>query len=438
MSLVRILAISLFLGINAMAAQPGSQIRLSEIPKISMPSVNMKRLEREDAYSKVLNEAPRFAYTHNVSIDTTNSGSWEMNSQESVWRLRIDSQKALSLNFGFTDFYLPKSASLMLYSADGKMTRGPFNASANNADRQLWTPVIFGQEVVLELRVANHERAQVALHLTAVNHDYKGFGRPKAAKQVKSGSCNLDVACVADQTEYDGIIRSVAVISKGGSRFCTGFMVNNVNNDKRPLFMTAYHCGIRSTAAASLVAYWNYNNSTCREANSSASGNRGDGPLAQFTSGAKLLVEGAASDFTLVEFNQAPKEEFGVHYAGWDASDVAPTAAIAVHHPNTDEKRISFENDATSITKYLKDEALADGTHIRINDWDIGTTEPGSSGSPLFDQNRRIVGQLHGGYAACGNDDADWYGRIAHSWKLGLNKHLDPNNTGHTFVDGID
>ena len=30
-----------------------------------------------------------------------------------------------------------------------------------------------------------------------------------------------------------------------------------------------------------------------------------------------------------------------------------------------------------------------------------GVTEPGSSGSPLFDQNHRIIGQLYGGAAAC-------------------------------------
>ena len=40
-------------------------------------------------------------------------------------------------------------------------------------------------------------------------------------------------------------------------------------------------------------------------------------------------------------------------------------------------------------------------------------TEPGSSGSPLFDQNRRIIGTLHGGFAACSNNQSDWYGRFS-------------------------
>ena len=83
-----------------------------------------------------------------------------------------------------------------------------------------------------------------------------------------------------------------------------------------------------------------------------------------------------------------------------------------------------------------------DGTHVRITDWDLGTTEPGSSGSPLFDQNHRIIGQLHGGYAACGNDDSDWYGRFFTSWTGGgsptnrLSDWLDPISTGQPALDG--
>ena len=39
---------------------------------------------------------------------------------------------------------------------------------------------------------------------------------------------------------------------------------NNTARDKRPYFVTAAHCGISTANAASLVVYWNYQNSTCR------------------------------------------------------------------------------------------------------------------------------------------------------------------------------
>ena len=107
-------------------------------------------------------------------------------------------------------------------------------------------------------------------------------------------------------------------------------------------------------------------------------------------------------------------------------------------------KCISFDYDATQITTYLGTSTPGDATHLRIVDWDVGTTEPGSSGSPLFDQNHRVVGQLHGGYAACGNNSSDWYGRFFKSWTGGatnatrLSNWLDPGSTGATTVDLLD
>lgn len=69
---------------------------------------------------------------------------------------------------------------------------------------------------------------------------------------------------------------------------------------------------------------------------------------------------------------------------------------------------------------------------FRVIDWDEGTTEGGSSGSPLFNPNFRIIGQLQGGCAACGNHLADFYGRLPVSWLGGgisssrLSNWLDP------------
>jgi hypothetical protein len=68
-------------------------------------------------------------------------------------------------------------------------------------------------------------------------------------------------------------------------------------------------------------------------------------------------------------------------------------------------------------------------------------TEPGSSGSPLFDENHRIIGQLYGGAAACSgnvnNGQLDYYGRFNESWDLGASEYLDPTGTGVTVWDGF-
>jgi hypothetical protein len=212
-------------------------------------------------------------------------------------------------------------------------------------------------------------------------------------------------------------------------------MVNNSAQDSTPYFMTAYHCGISSSNASSLVAYWNYETSVC--------GGTPDGSLSDWQSGAYFRAGYSSSDFTLVELDSDPDPAWGVTFAGWDRSGNNATTAIAIHHPSVDEKRISFEYASTTTTSYLGTSVPGDGTHERVIDWDVGTTEGGSSGSPLFNQNHRVIGQLHGGYAACTNNSSDWYGKFSVSWSGGgssssrLRDWLDPGNTGATYVDTL-
>ncbi|MEC8422502.1 MAG: hypothetical protein VX000_01930, partial [Myxococcota bacterium] len=72
-----------------------------------------------------------------------------------------------------------------------------------------------------------------------------------------------------------------------------------------------------------------------------------------------------------------------------------------------------------------------------------GTTEGGSSGSPLFSEEHRVVGVLTGGQAACGNDASDWYGRLAYAWEDGsssnrrLKDWLDPDDRGDETIDTL-
>jgi hypothetical protein len=136
---------------------------------------------------------------------------------------------------------------------------------------------------------------------------------------------------------------------------------------------------------------------------------------------------------------------FDAYYAGWDRSDTAPDSAVGIHHPDGDMKKISFEDDPLSITAYLGDPSPGDGTHLRVANWDLGTTEGGSSGSPIFNSNKHITGLLHGGWASCYQpNERDWYGRIYSSWTGGgtpatrLSDWLDPNdiNSGAISLDG--
>ena len=414
---------------------------LDMVETLVMPAVDVPALLLEDEARAAQGLPPRFAQPIPVDVTPGNHGTWEsLSDGTSIWRLRILSKGALSLNLGFTRYRMPDGGSLSLYPPDRSRVVGPFTAADNEDHGQLWSPILLGDEIVIEISLPTNQVENLELALTSVNHGYAVFGR---SHTITSGVCNVDVVCPEGDAWQDQI-RSVAVISTGGSTFCTGFLVNNTAQDLKGYFMTANHCGIDAGNAASLVTYWNYQNSWCRPVNDPINGQPGDGQLNQYNTGSFFRSSYSSSDFTLVELDDPINPDFNVYWAGWDHSGADATNATAIHHPNTDEKRISFEYSPTTVTSYLGTTVPGDGTHVRITDWDLGTTEPGSSGSPLFDQNHRIIGQLHGGYAACGNDDSDWYGRFYTSWTGAgspasrLSDWLDPENSGQLFLNGRD
>ena len=382
--------------------------------------LDVNALHDKELASETKGEAPKFAVPHKVSIKP----SWEKSKNGYVWTHQVTAPNAVSLNFGFSKFHLPEGAELNIYSADRSQFIRTFTALDNNQAKELWTPVIMSDDVVIEVSSPADVVGQVEVELGQVGQGFRTFGQ----STLKAGSCNIDVACSESQG-WEDEVNSVGVISTGGSTFCTGFMVNNTANDKTPYFMTAAHCRINANSAPSLVVYWNYQTSQC--------GGSRDGKMTDFQTGSVHLVSGTRSDFTLVKLNSQPKAEWNVRYAGWDASENVGSPAVAIHHPNVDEKSISFENDPTVPSSYGGSTSPGDSTHVKVTDWDKGTTEPGSSGSPLFDLNHRVIGQLHGGGAACGNDLPDYYGRFNTSWKAGLKDHLDSAKTGHLTTDTI-
>ncbi len=413
------------------------------IPQLVLPEINTDSL-RTVSISQRKSGAPlTFARAFDVDVSPGEQGIWQTNAKGmSIWQLCIVSKGAFSLNLGFDEFELPAGAALFLYDPAMREIQGPVLPADNEYHDQYWSPVLPGDELVLELQAPADQRNRVRLHLSKVNHDFMGF------HQALSGSCNLDVVCGAENgwgivEPYRDIIRSVGAYSLNGTIICTGFLVNNARQDCRPYFMSANHCGITSGNAPTMVVYWNYQNNQCRQPNTPASGQPGNGSLATFNSGAIFRAAYAPSDFALVELDDPVNPEANAYFAGWNAAEQTPAdTLICVHHPNNQEKRISFSFTDAFPTDWGNDQPNPAGTHMIVPHWNVGTTEGGSSGSPLFDKNGLAVGQLHGGFAACGNQGFDYFGRLYSSWAGGntpansLRSWLDPDFTQITQLAG--
>lgn len=504
-----LLSAALCCGVASAAESPtpqsfaGNYGALSQVAVANYPALDLSRVAAEDALREANGQPHRFAIAHDSSIDAKLAGSWEQHGDMSVWRYRVKAAGASSLNFGFTQFHLPQSARLYIYDADKRQVAGPYGANKNEPHGQFWTPIIASDDVVIELDVPTAERDQVTLVLGRINQGYRGLGGgskdyhqpdvggPKLGKtcspdQINSGTCNMDVACLDDSDPWNDPRRSVGAITLNGSDDCTGSLINNTADDRRMLFITASHCGLTPSSSPSAVVYWNYEWPTCRTPGTSASGqsnppnpnmsNSGATFIAKtpspFDSGCNSGNNTKCSDNTLVELDDPPNPDFNLYWEGWDRRTTAaqcsqsttdPTSTeglcATIHHPNVDEKRITFvkrDFEVGGISNGI-------GTHWHAY-WDPTppilpnipapqppslppqVTEPGSSGSPLYTSNQRLIGVLSGGPSACGATGeslSDYYGQLALAWEgLGtpttrLKDALDPLGTEPEFIDGI-
>ncbi len=412
---------------------------LATVAQIAVPELDLAK-ERADAAKRPSNTPIRFAKDYQTTLDIKQVSTIEVVGNRTVARLRINAPKALSINLGFTSYNLPKSGQLFLYSPDYRSIVGPYGAADNEDHGQLWTPIVAGDDMIIEYSADSGEFALADLSLSAINRGFSGFGVPRDLLVDKSGACNVDVVC-PEGDDWRAEINAVAAYTRNGIDMCTGSLVNNTAQDQKPYFLTAAHCGVTAANASTVVTYWNYESTLCRTVGSAENGTPLPKPNTTMT-GSTLVANYAPSDFALLELDDAVPTEYAPYWAGWNAQSGDFASVVAIHHPGVEEKRISFENQTTQTTGYNSNTVPGDGTHIRVVDWDLGTTEGGSSGSPLYDPNHRVVGQLHGGGAACGNDLSDWYGRVSVSWNGGgtsatrLKDWLDPTNSGVLVLDG--
>lgn len=417
---------------------------------LTLPGVDLDKSLAEDRAAAGKGVPLRYGLASTVEtlwVDAHDSqgGEWRtLPDGRLLWRAQVTAPDVRSLDFGFERFRLPAGAELWIVGAGRDNVQGPFTDADNPASGQPFhTPFVVGDSATIELVLPADRRAFVDLRLRSATRAYRDVLQPWAVE--KSGSCNVDVACPQGDAWRDQI-NSVGqyTFSTGGSSYvCTGQLVNNTRSDRAPLFSTANHCVSTAAETASIVVYWKYENPTCRTPGSSASGSPISKPansIAQ-TGGAALLATHAASDFTLARLNTTPPAAANPYWSGWDRSGSTPSSAVGIHHPSGHEKRISLENQALSVTAYSGNPGSG-STHWRVADWDVGTTEGGSSGSGLWSPAGLLIGQLHGGSAACGNDLPDWYGRLSVSWTGGgtastrLSTHLDPDNTGAQTLPG--
>ncbi len=357
-----------------------------------------------------------------------------------IYQLGINCQTAKSINLILSNFHLAQGANLFLTDPNSPDYIGAYTAANNNEAMVLGTELLKRESIIIVLdEPANAENPSHFTISTIVHgfHDLEVLVKGLNT----SGNCQYDVNC-AIGAGYELQRNSVAMMVSGGG-FCTGSLVNNTSGTIIPYFISARHCGINPT---NWVFRFRWEAPAGGTVCGAVSGST-NGPENLNVNGAVLKASNATSDFILVRLNSNPNPAWGIYYNGWDNTDsLTATMGIGIHHPDGDIKKISIENNP--LAHQTINFQSAQNRTWQIANWDYGVTEPGSSGSPLFNQEKRLIGVLSGGTAACSgttdNNEPDYYGRFGYGWNNAatasgrLKDWLDSTGTGATIIDGID
>ncbi len=415
-----------------------------EVTPPAMDSIRMEDARFPSPY--------RYAVNLPVDIELIRDGKKEiLPDGDAVWRIRLHASGATAITVYFDRFAIPGSGELFLYDPLKMKVIGAFTGINNSKEGYFATELIPGDQVILEYHQPATLNEPPLLHISEIAYAYRGIGMVvrNAEGFGSSGPCEVNSNC-PEGANWRQQAKGVALISvkKGSSNYwCTGSLLNNVRNDHAPYFLTADHCGFGATPENLLqwIFYFHYEAPDCQDPL--------DIPVAKSITGAVLKSHGGnlgntGSDFYLVLLKNEIPVDYDVYFNGWSREAQPPAPGVTIHHPEGDIKKISTYQAPLISSTY--------GSGVNPCFWKVswvttangfGVTEPGSSGSPVFDALQRIVGTLTGGTSSCDSAhlaDPDFYGKFSWSWASNgtdsttrLRDWLDPDSTGVINLNGV-
>ncbi|WP_439490671.1 trypsin-like serine peptidase [Algoriphagus sp.] len=389
----------------------------------TIPALDTQALLAKDDLENLSEEPKPFkiAEAVKVDIDVVKEAEWIEADGFAFGKFTVVATDAKSVSANFDQFYLPKGAELYVYSENGEMITGPITEAENNENNFWGTWVYKGEKLTVDLKTPVESKTSLKLRISSIAYGYKDL---YVSDFGESAACNINVLCPAGNG-WENERNSVSLILDASSTsLCSGALVNNTCNLSIPYLLTANHCF--DTNPQQNVAQWKFTfqawSPTCTPSQN-ANGIT--------FNGSAFRARNAASDFCLVELNQLPPGNSGITFSGWSRVNAASPSGVSITHPRGDVMKVATYNTATTQQTFL-------GVNTWRANWVSGTVEPTSSGGPLYDNNRRVIGQLTGGNLAdiCTTNDHAFFGRFDISWTGGgtnatrLSNWLDPNNTG--------
>ena len=352
---------------------------------LNQPGVTLEQL---DARSLTL-EPNQIGVNRSVEVSPNTRAQKFVNPDGSqIIVLIIKSSGASGIGVHFRDFALADGEEVYVYGASAdSIVFGPFTDKGPWGSGEFWSGTVDGDTVVIEFYKRTDENGQ-GFEVFEISHILAELDWRLRSNEPDVLFCEVDASCYGDP-EKNAVAR--IVFNDNGVYLCTGTLLNDVAQDWTPYFLTANHCVSSQAVAQTVEAYWFYQTTSCNS-----------GVLRSWVHsppGANLLATQGSNDFSLIRLqNNAPG---GAYFSGWTSTAQSTgTSVFGLHHPDgyIPPSIPSYLRRSTGSITDTNENCLGLVNGYGIG-WTSGTSEPGSSGSGLWNSNGYLVGVLSCGPA---------------------------------------
>ncbi len=435
--------------------QASSSIDISKVNTYKVPNINNDSLVEIYKYYKIppsLSLEKITGILLPAAIDLKKTGSHFRLKNGKLWLLKIYSPTAKSLGAVFKNLYIPKGATLFIYGVNkdanfsGPLTYEDNDTLCSRLDQ--WS-----NHIIIEYFEPKNIEDTGHIFINKISY---GFVNPLGAQQepnikMKSGpygtavnNCYPNVSCDAG-IGWNKESQAVGLIYIGVTNYATNVTTTIkgsgcfINKDQdyletdKPYFITAGHIlwginengfDIDKTLKNNCSIILNYASSNCDD---------NDGTKVAFqkiTKMQKIALGGADGDnydyaiLQPIDKTVGDLRKYNVNFAGWTITHDVGGPYAMIHHPGGDIKKISKSNGIMTI---LPNEA-------RVN-WDLGTSEDGSSGAPVFNNEHHMNSINVAGPNGCSGNRISDLAHFAYIFNdAGLNDYLGNVTQVNTFV----
>lgn len=375
---------------------------------LTIPTTRLPYFDRDSALVALQRQSSTrlyaFAHKEKVDIDLIRQGEHHFVEGKELWLYRVRSAGALTLSFLFDRCRLPEGALIYIYGTKGGAQIGGFSPECVSPSGFLPTRPLPGDDVIIECQVPKGS-PRPDLHLTEVNHGLRSLfllEGPQFVPPILSQlTCSPDVVCFP---ELEQSSRAVCLVCVNGTALGTGALINTVSTEGLYVltaahvytmnFSTKGEWANRERLAETMVFFFNYKSPLCSgevmpQVNQSAAG-------------AALVGLDERSDITLVKLHHTLPDSYKGYALGWDMTENPMPPYYNIHHPRLHPMRLNVSNTPLEQGSFTESGLpIAPDRHWILQGWDVGTTASGSSGSPLLDAHKRLIGGLTGGTSTC-------------------------------------